>query len=61
MSMWRRLGFSGILMGAIGLAIILPGCSGGGAGGANTTGPNPEVESVPPVDAQGNVIPTDEN
>jgi hypothetical protein len=53
MSMWRRLGGSGILMVVIGLA-ILPGC-GGGSG--NTTGPNPEIEVVPPRDASGKIIP----
>jgi hypothetical protein len=53
MSTWRRLGVSGILSVVIGLA-ILPGC-GGGAG--NTTGPNPEVEIVPPKDAQGKSYP----
>jgi hypothetical protein len=53
MSTWRRFGFSGILTGVIGLAILLPGC-GGGVG--TTTGPNPEVKIVPPKDAQGNPI-----
>jgi len=53
MSTWRRVGSSGLLAGAIGLAILLPGC---GGGGGNTTGPNPEVEIVPPKDAQGNPI-----
>jgi len=52
MSTWRRIGFSGILMGVIGLATLLPGCGGGGGAG-KTTGPNPEVEIVPPKDAQG--------
>ena len=37
---------------AIGLA-ILPGCGGSG----HTTGPNPEVEIVPPKDAQGKTYP----
>ncbi|WP_406697922.1 hypothetical protein V5E97_03630 [Singulisphaera sp. Ch08] len=60
MSTWRSLGFSGILMGVIGLSVVLPGCgSGGGAG--DTAGPNPEVQIVPPTDAQGNAFPiTDE-
>jgi hypothetical protein len=59
MSMWRRIGFSGLLMGMIGLA-ILPGCGGGGGPG-NTAGPNPEVEIVPPTDASGKSYPiTDE-
>jgi len=55
MSTWRRIGFSGILMGVIGMAILLPGCGAGGGAG-NTTGPNPEVEIVQPKDAQGNTI-----
>jgi hypothetical protein len=50
---WRRLGVSGILLVVIGLAIV-PGC-GGGSG--NTTGPNPEVQVVPPKDAQGRTYP----
>jgi hypothetical protein len=55
MSARRRDGVSGILMGMIGLAILLPGC--GSAGGpGNTTGPNPEVKVVEPVDAQGKTI-----
>jgi len=54
MSTWRRVGFSGILMGMIGLA-ILPGCGASGGPG-NTTGPNPEVKVVEPKDAQGNTI-----
>ena len=55
MSTWRSVGFSGILMGMIGLAILLPGC--GPAGGpGNTTGPNPEVKVLEPVDAQGKTI-----
>jgi hypothetical protein len=53
MSTWRRLSVSGILLVVIGLA-ILPGC-GGGPG--NTTGPNPEVQIVPPKDAQGRTYP----
>jgi len=55
MSTWRRGGFSGILLGMIGLAILLPGCGSGGGPG-NTTGPNPEVKVVEPVDAQGKTI-----
>ncbi|WP_435018175.1 hypothetical protein TA3x_000121 [Tundrisphaera sp. TA3] len=39
-------------MGGLGLAVLLPGCGAGGSGG--TTGPNAEVQVVPPVDAQGN-------
>ncbi len=55
MPAWRRGGFRGILTGMIGLAILLPGC--GPAGGpGNTTGPNPEVKVLEPVDAQGNTI-----
>jgi hypothetical protein len=56
MSMWRRRGFSSIRTGLVGLAILLPGCGAGG-GSANTTGPNPEVEIVPPKDEQGNTFP----
>lgn len=55
MSTWRRGGFSGILMGLIGLAILLPGC-GPASGPGNTTGPNPEVKVLEPVDAQGKTI-----
>jgi len=55
MSTWRRIGFSGILTGVVGLAILLPGCGGGGGAGT-TTGPNPEVKIVPPVDASGKEI-----
>jgi len=54
MSARRKGGVSGILMGMIGLAILLPGCGSGGPG--NTTGPNPEVKIVEPVDAQGKTI-----
>jgi len=55
MSVRQRGGVSGILIGMIGLAILLPGC--GPAGGpGNTTGPNPEVKVVEPVDAQGKTI-----
>jgi hypothetical protein len=55
MSTWRIGGFSGLLMGMISLASLLPGC--GPAGGpGNTTGPNPEVKVVEPVDAQGKTI-----
>jgi len=55
MSTWQRIGFSGLLMGMIGVAILLPGC--GSAGGpGNTTGPNPEVKVLEPKDAQGNTI-----
>jgi hypothetical protein len=55
MSARRRDGVSGILMGMIGLAILLPGC--GAAGGpGNTTGPNPEVKVLEPVVGQGQTI-----
>jgi hypothetical protein len=55
MSTWRKTGISGILTGAISLAIVLPGCGGGGAG---TTGPspNPEVKIEWPKDASGKEI-----
>ena len=52
MATWRRLGVSKILIVSIGLA-SLTGCG----GAANTTGPNPEVEIVPPKDAQGKSYP----
>jgi hypothetical protein len=55
MSAWRRCGVSGILLGMIGPAILLPGC-GAASGPGNTTGPNPEVKVVEPVDAQGKTI-----
>jgi len=55
MSTWRRAGISGILMGVIGLATVLPGC-GGGAGGGGTTAPNEEVKIEPPKDASGKEI-----
>jgi len=48
----RRLGYTGIVLGYLGLALVLPGCGGGADSGA-TTGPNPEVEIVPPTDASG--------
>jgi hypothetical protein len=54
MSTWRRTGLSGILMSAIGLATVLPGCGGGGPG--STTGPNPEVKIESPKDASGKEI-----
>jgi hypothetical protein len=50
----RRTGFSGLLTGALGLALILPGCGGGGVG--NTNGPNPEVKIEWPKDASGKEI-----
>ncbi len=52
MTTWRKTGLSGLLIGAIGLASLLPGCGGGGPGGS-TTGPNPEVKIEPPKDASG--------
>ena len=59
MSTWRRLGFLGVVLGGLGPALALPGCGGGEAG--KSTGPNPEVEIVPPKDAKGNTFPiTDE-
>jgi len=56
MTTWQRIGISGILTGVVGLAIVLPGCGGGGPG--NTTGPSPntEVKIVPPKDASGKEI-----
>ena len=58
-SVWRRIGLSGVLLAVLGLSIVLPGC--GQGSGANTTGPNPEVQIVPPKDAQGHEFPiTDE-
>jgi hypothetical protein len=54
MSTWRRAGLSGILMGVIGLAVVLPGC---GGGGTTTTGsPTEEVKLEPPKDAAGKEI-----
>lgn len=58
MSVWRRVGFSGILMGAIGLGTLLTGCDGGSGGTAS--GPNPEVQIVPTKDAQGNTAGVNE-
>jgi hypothetical protein len=55
MTTWRRIGISGILTGVVGLAILLPGCGGGGGAGT-TTGPNAEVKIEPPKDAQGKEI-----
>jgi len=56
MTTWRKIGISGILMGVVGLAILLPGC--GGGAGTTTTGPSPntEVKIEPPKDAQGKEI-----
>jgi len=55
MSTWRRTSFRGILAVVIGLAIVLPGCGGGGGAGG-TTGPNAEVKIEPPKDASGKEI-----
>jgi hypothetical protein len=55
MSTWRKTGFSGILTGLISLALILPGCGGGGGAGT-TTGPNQEVKIEWPKDASGKEI-----
>ena len=55
MATWRKVGLSSILMAAIGLATILPGC-GGGAGNTSGPNPNPEVKIEPPKDASGKEI-----
>jgi len=47
------MGVSGISAGLIALAMLLPGCDGGGS---STTGPNAEVKIVQPKDAQGKEI-----
>jgi len=41
------------MLGYLGLAFALPGCGGGADSAGGTTGPNPEVEIVPPTDASG--------
>jgi hypothetical protein len=55
MSTWRRSGSARILAMTLGLAIVLPGC---GGGGAPTSGPapNPEVKIEWPKDASGKEI-----
>jgi hypothetical protein len=54
MPTWRRAGFTGILAGAVGLALVLPGC--GGGGGATTKDEKGEVKLEPIKDASGKEI-----
>lgn len=60
MQTWRRLGFSSVLTATAVMAMmLLPGCGGGtDAGGSN--GLHQEVEIVPPVDAEGNPYPMED-
>jgi hypothetical protein len=56
MAMWRTIGWALLLLTASGLSTLLSGCSGGGAGGDGTTGPQKEVEIVQPVDEKGQPV-----
>jgi len=51
-STWRRVGLPGILTGLIGVAVVLPGCGGGGAE-TKTGSPSEEVKLEPIKDASG--------